>query len=42
MQYDYLIINDRLDEAVDSLRAIIIAERSRRRRSPGGLPCGGV
>jgi len=39
-QYDYLIVNDRLEEAVASLRAIIIAERSRRRRSPGGLPYG--
>lgn len=37
-RYDYLIINDRLDEAIDSLRAIIIAERCRRRRSPAGLP----
>lgn len=37
-QYDYLIINDRLEEAIDSLRSIIIAERSRRRRSPSGHP----
>ncbi|MHB8789541.1 MAG: guanylate kinase [Desulfobulbaceae bacterium] len=37
-RYDYLIINDRLEEAVDSLRAIIVAERCRRRRSPAGLP----
>lgn len=36
--YDYLIINDRLDEAVESLRSIIIAERSRRRRNPSGQP----
>ncbi|MBV5317576.1 MAG: guanylate kinase [Desulfobulbaceae bacterium] len=34
--YDYLIINDRLDEAVESLRSIIIAERSRQRRTPAG------
>lgn len=37
-RYDYLIINDRLEDAVDSLRAIIVAERCRRRRSPAGLP----
>lgn len=36
--YDYLIINDQLQEAVESLRSIIIAERCRRRRSPAGLP----
>lgn len=35
-KYDYLIINDRLAEAVESLRAIIIAERCRRRRSLDG------
>lgn len=40
--YDYLIINDRLEEAVDSLRAIIIAERCRRRRSLAGLPVAGI
>lgn len=39
-QYDYLIINDQLDQAVESLRAIIIAERCRRRRSPTGQPVG--
>ena len=36
-EYDYLIINDRLEEAVESLRAIIIAERCRRRRSLAGI-----
>lgn len=35
-KYDYLIINDKLEEAVESLRAIIIAERCRRRRSVAG------
>lgn len=40
-RYDYLIINDRLEEAIDSLRAIIVAERCRRRRSPAGLPIAG-
>jgi guanylate kinase len=34
--YDYLIVNDRLEEAVDSLRSIIIAERSRQRRTLTG------
>lgn len=37
-RYDYLIINDRLEEAIDSLHSIIVAERCRRRRSPSGLP----
>lgn len=37
-EYEYLIINDRLAEAVESLRAIIIAERSRRRRRIDGTP----
>jgi len=36
--YDYLIVNDQLDEAVESLRSIIIAERSRRRRTVNGQP----
>jgi guanylate kinase len=36
--YQYLIINDRLEEAVESLRSIIIAERSRQRRDRCGLP----
>lgn len=34
--YDYLIVNDELDEAVEALRSIIIAERSRRRRTVSG------
>lgn len=36
--YDYLIVNDRLAEAEALLKAIIIAERCRRRRSPDGQP----
>ncbi len=40
-EYEYLIINDRLAEAVESLRAIIIAERSRRRRRIDGTPVSG-
>lgn len=31
-RYAYLIINDDLDQAVDSLRAVLVAERLRRRR----------
>jgi len=37
-EYDYLIVNDVLDEAVESLRSILIAERLRRRRTLGGQP----
>lgn len=34
--YEYLIVNDVLDEAVESLRSILIAERLRRRRTLNG------
>jgi guanylate kinase len=34
--YDYLIINDRLSEAVTMLKAIILAERCRKRRTAAG------
>jgi len=34
--YDYLIVNDVLGEAVESLRSILIAERLRRRRTLTG------
>jgi len=34
--YDYLIVNDQLDQAVESLRGIIVAERCRQRRMPDG------
>ncbi len=37
-KYTYLIVNDRLDEAVEALRSIIIAERCRRRRGLNGSP----
>ena len=37
-RYNYLIINDLLPDAVDSIRSIIVAERCRRRRSPAGIP----
>lgn len=34
--YEYLLVNDRLDDAVESLRSIVIAERCRRRRASDG------
>ncbi|MFP3982661.1 MAG: guanylate kinase [Desulfurivibrionaceae bacterium] len=34
--YDYLVINDRLEEAVQVLTGIVLAERSRQRRGPDG------
>lgn len=36
--YEYLIVNDHLDQAIDTLRAIVIAERSRGHRLPTGQP----
>jgi len=36
--YDYVIVNDKLEEAVESLCSIIIAERSRQRRDRRGVP----
>ena len=35
-KYKYLIVNDQLSDAVESLRAVIIAERCRRQRSLDG------
>jgi len=37
-RYDYVIVNDTVDEAVDVLRSIIIAERCKNRRSATGQP----
>ena len=37
-RYDYVIVNDTVDEAVDMLRSIIIAERCKNRRSATGQP----
>lgn len=37
-QYEYLVVNDQLDEAAEGLAAIIIAERARARRRPTGEP----
>jgi len=40
--YDYLIVNDQLDEAVDLLVAIVFAERARSHRFPSGKSITGV
>jgi len=37
-QYDYVIINDTIAEAVKVLKSIIIAERSKKRRGLSGAP----
>jgi len=37
-KYDYVIVNDSVAEAVEVLKSIIIAERSRKRRSVSGKP----
>jgi guanylate kinase len=37
-QYDYVIINDTIAEAVKVLKSIIIAERSKKRRGLSGVP----
>ena len=36
--YDYLIVNDTVEQAVDTLRSIIVAQRSRTRRGTDGTP----
>lgn len=36
-RYEYLVVNDQLQDAVDCLRSIIIAERCRRKRSLDGV-----
>ncbi len=35
--YSYLIVNDQVDQAVEVLKSIIIAERSKKRRSVAGV-----
>jgi len=37
-EYDFLVVNDRLEEAETMLRAIVLAERSRTRRDIHGKP----
>jgi guanylate kinase len=36
--YDHVIVNDQLDEALEMVRAVILAERSRARRNRAGAP----
>jgi guanylate kinase len=36
--YDYVIVNDKVDQAVEVLKSIVIAERSRKRRALSGEP----
>ena len=36
--YEYVIVNDKVDQAIEVLRAVIIAERSRKRRGLSGEP----
>lgn len=36
--YDHVIVNESVDEAVDMMRAVILAERSRQRRNAAGTP----
>jgi guanylate kinase len=33
-KYDYILINDKLEESIESLQAIVLSERLRRSRSP--------
>lgn len=37
-EYEYLVINDQLEETVDLLASIIVAERARGHRLPSGQP----
>lgn len=39
-EYEYLVINDLLEETVDLLSSIIVAERARAHRFPSGKPIG--
>ncbi len=36
--YDFVVVNDMIERAADTIRAIIIAERSRTRRNADGTP----
>lgn len=38
VEYDYLLLNDQLEEAVTVLKAVVLAERSRAHRLPSGQP----
>ncbi len=39
-EYEYLVVNDLLEETVDLLSSIIVAERARGHRLPSGQPIG--
>ena len=41
-QYEYLIINDSLEEAASLLISIILAERARAHRLPSEKPIGNI
>jgi guanylate kinase len=41
-EYEYLIINDSVDEAANLLTAIILAERARAHRMPSGKKISGI
>ncbi len=41
-EYEYLVINDQLEETVDLLSSIIVAERARAHRFPSGQPIGDI
>ena len=41
-EYEYLIINDQLEETADLLASIIVAERARAHRLPSGKPIGSI
>ena len=41
-EYEYLVVNDRLEETVNVLSSIIIAERAKGQRFPSGQPIGNI
>jgi guanylate kinase len=41
-EYEYLVINDQLEDTVDLLSSIIVAERARAHRFPSGQPIGNI
>ena len=34
-KYDYILVNDRLEESIDALKSILLAERLKRARTEG-------
>lgn len=41
-EYEYLVVNDRLEETMGILTSIIVAERARAHRFPSGKPIGNI